>query len=151
LIAASITGGDDDAVVHAAAVGVCEVAGIYAPTAGTRFDPSEMAWKAPGGSPRLVDTTAGKERSHHPELRLRLQPAPVWVDQVRSAWRFGGILVKFKLEVSVNNAELLDIDEGSRKQSGADLIVGTTLRGDTRPGLSRCWAPRVESGCGAVV
>jgi phosphopantothenate-cysteine ligase/phosphopantothenoylcysteine decarboxylase/phosphopantothenate--cysteine ligase len=129
LMAASITGGGYDVVVHAAAVSDYEVAGIYAPTAGTRFDPSETAWRAPGGSPRLVDTTAGKVRSHHPELWLCLQPAPKLVDKVRSAWRFGGILVKFKLEVGVNDAALLDIAERSRRQSGADLMVANTLEG----------------------
>jgi phosphopantothenate-cysteine ligase/phosphopantothenoylcysteine decarboxylase/phosphopantothenate--cysteine ligase len=43
LMAASITGGGYDVVVHAAAVSDYEVAGIYAPTAGTHFDPSEVA------------------------------------------------------------------------------------------------------------
>ena len=129
LMTATITGDGYDVVVHAAAVSDYEVAGIYAPTAGTRFDPSEMAWTAPEGSPRLVDTTAGKVSSHHPELWLRLQPAPKLVDKIRSAWRFGGILVKFKLEVGVNNADLLDIAERSRRQSGADLMVANTLEG----------------------
>jgi phosphopantothenate-cysteine ligase/phosphopantothenoylcysteine decarboxylase/phosphopantothenate--cysteine ligase len=129
LMAASITGDRYDAVVHAAAVSDYEVAGTYAPKAGACFDPSELAWTAPADTPQLVDATAGKVRSHHPELWLRLQPAPKLVDKIRSAWRFGGILVKFKLEVGVNDSELLDIAERSRKQSGADLIVANTLEG----------------------
>jgi phosphopantothenate-cysteine ligase/phosphopantothenoylcysteine decarboxylase/phosphopantothenate--cysteine ligase len=76
-----------------------------------------------------VDATAGKVKSHHPELWLRLQPAPKLVDRVRSAWGFGGTLVKFKLEVGVTDAELLDIAERSRRQSGGDLMAANTLEG----------------------
>jgi phosphopantothenate-cysteine ligase/phosphopantothenoylcysteine decarboxylase/phosphopantothenate--cysteine ligase len=128
-MAASITGGAYDVVVHAAAVSDYEVAGIYAPKAGTQFDPSELARTAPGGSPRLVDTTAGKVKSQHSELWLRLQPAPKLVDRIRSAWGFGGVLVKFKLEVAVGEVELLDIAERSRRQSDVNLMVANTLEG----------------------
>jgi phosphopantothenate-cysteine ligase/phosphopantothenoylcysteine decarboxylase/phosphopantothenate--cysteine ligase len=128
LMAASVKNGGYDALIHAAAVSDYQVAGIYAVGIGTRFDLDAMIWAA-DDSPRLVDATSGKVKSHHPELWLRLQPAPKLVDQVRSAWGFRGILVKFKLEVGVTDAELLDIADRSRKQSEADLMVANTLEG----------------------
>ena len=128
LMAASIQDGGFDVVIHAAAVSDYQVAGVYALGSGTRFDSDEMTWEG-AGRPRLVDATSGKVKSHHPELWLRLRPTPKLLDRVRSAWGFGGILVKFKLEVGVTGAELLDIAERSRKQSGADLVVANTLEG----------------------
>jgi phosphopantothenate-cysteine ligase/phosphopantothenoylcysteine decarboxylase/phosphopantothenate--cysteine ligase len=129
LMAGSITDGGFDAVIHAAAVSDYQVTGIYAPVDGTEFDVDEMAWAADTGPPHLVDATAGKVKSHYPELWLRLQPTPKLVDKVRAAWGFGGILVKFKLEVGVTEAELLVVAETSRKQSGADLVAANTLEG----------------------
>jgi phosphopantothenate-cysteine ligase/phosphopantothenoylcysteine decarboxylase/phosphopantothenate--cysteine ligase len=129
LMAASITDGGFDAVIHAAAVSDYRVTGVYAPEGGTPFDPGEMSWAADAERPRLVDATAGKVKSHHPELWLQLQPAPKLVDKIRSVWGFEGILVKFKLEVGVTEAELLAVAEASRKQSGADLVAANTLEG----------------------
>jgi phosphopantothenate-cysteine ligase/phosphopantothenoylcysteine decarboxylase/phosphopantothenate--cysteine ligase len=116
LMAGSITDGGFDAVIHAAAVSDYGVTGVYAPEGGTHFDPGEMTWAADTGRPRLVDATADKLKSHHPELWLRLQPTPKLVDKVRAVWGFGGILVKFKLEVGVTEAELLTVAEASRRQ-----------------------------------
>lgn len=129
LMAASITDGGFDAVIHAAAVSDYQVTGIYATEGRTHFDPGERSWAAVAERPWLVDATAGKVKSHHPELWLRLQPAPKLVDRVRSAWGFGGTLVKFKLEVGVTDAELLAVAEQSRRQSGADLMTANTLEG----------------------
>ena len=39
------------------------------------------------------------------------------------------MLVKFKLEVDVSEADLLDMAERSRRQSDADLMVANTLDG----------------------
>jgi phosphopantothenate-cysteine ligase/phosphopantothenoylcysteine decarboxylase/phosphopantothenate--cysteine ligase len=128
LMATSIQEGGYDAVVHAAAVSDYQVAGIYAPGTGTRFDLREMTRVAENG-PRLADVASGKVKSHHPELWLRLRPAPKLVDKIRSTWGFGGILVKFKLEVGIGDADLLEIAERSRMQSGADLIAANTLEG----------------------
>jgi phosphopantothenate-cysteine ligase/phosphopantothenoylcysteine decarboxylase/phosphopantothenate--cysteine ligase len=128
LIAASILEGDYDVVIHAAAVSDYQVAGIYALGTGTRFDLEAMTWAA-AGRPVLVDATSGKVKSHHPELWVRLRPAPKLVDKIRSQWEFSGVLVKFKLEVGVTELELLAIAEGSRRQSDADLMVANTLEG----------------------
>jgi len=51
------------------------------------------------------------------------------VDRVRSAWGFAGVLVKFKLEVGLSKAELLEVAERARVHSGADLVSANTLEG----------------------
>jgi phosphopantothenoylcysteine synthetase/decarboxylase len=122
LMADLIVRGGFDAVVHAAAVNDYHVAGVYAPGAGTRFDPA-------AGTRALTDAAAGKVKSHHAELWLRLVPAPKLVDKVRRDWGFAGTLVKFKLEVGASDVDLLDIAERSRRQSGADLMAANTLEG----------------------
>lgn len=112
LMATAITGGAFDAVVHAAAVGDYHVAGVFASHDG-----------------KMTDVSAGKVKSHHPELWLKLVPAPKLIDKVRSDWGFRGVLVKFKLEVGATEAELLEVAERSRVGSGADLMCANTLDG----------------------
>ncbi|MBA4062138.1 MAG: bifunctional phosphopantothenoylcysteine decarboxylase/phosphopantothenate synthase [Isosphaera sp.] len=113
LMAEEVRGGGFDAVVHAAAVSDYHVAGVFT--------------RAADGS--FADAAAGKVKGSHPELWLRLTPAPKLVDKVRGEWGFGGVLVKFKLEVGVTDAELLDVAERSRVHSGADLMCANTLDG----------------------
>jgi phosphopantothenate---cysteine ligase (CTP) len=120
-----------DAIIHCAAVSDYRSAGIYAPTPGTSFRPDDLSWQAPDGPPRLADRAAGKVKSDEPELWLRLVRAPKLVDRIRSAWGFVGLLVKFKLEVGVAEAELREIAERSRRQSDADWMVANTLDGRT--------------------
>jgi phosphopantothenate-cysteine ligase/phosphopantothenoylcysteine decarboxylase/phosphopantothenate--cysteine ligase len=127
LMAEGVTGGSYDAVIHAAAVSDYLLSGIYAPREGITKSDSHST--ANVDLTRVVDETAGKVKSHYQELWLRLQPAPKLVDKVRVAWGFAGVLVKFKLEVGVTDAELLAIAERSRVQSGADLMVANTLEG----------------------
>lgn len=112
LMAAEVTSGRYDAVIHAAAVSDFHVAGVFTHRDG-----------------QFEDVSAGKVKSSHPELWLKLVQAPKLVDQVRGAWGFRGKLVKFKLEVGVSEAELLDIAERSRLHSGADLMAANTLDG----------------------
>lgn len=112
LMAEEIASGGYDVVVHAAAVSDYHVAGVFG--------------RGEGG---FEDMSAGKVKSHHPELWLRLVPAPKLIDKVRTAWAFAGILVKFKLEVGVSDEELLDVAERSRVHSGADLMCANTLEG----------------------
>jgi phosphopantothenate-cysteine ligase/phosphopantothenoylcysteine decarboxylase/phosphopantothenate--cysteine ligase len=112
LMAAEVESGVYDAVVHAAAVSDYHVAGVFA-----------------GSGGKLEDAAAGKVKSHHPELWLRLVPAPKLTDKVRAEWGFAGVLAKFKLEVGVSDAELLDVAERSRAHSGADLMCANTLEG----------------------
>jgi phosphopantothenate-cysteine ligase/phosphopantothenoylcysteine decarboxylase/phosphopantothenate--cysteine ligase len=103
-----------DAVIHCAAVSDYEVSGVYA--------------RSSDGQ-RHVDVAAGKVKSQHEELWLRLKPTSKLVDKIRKEWGFQGVLVKFKLEVDVTCEELLVIAEDSRRHSQADLMVANTLEG----------------------
>jgi phosphopantothenate-cysteine ligase/phosphopantothenoylcysteine decarboxylase/phosphopantothenate--cysteine ligase len=106
-----VPSGRFDAVIHAAAVSDYAVAGVYA-------DPAP-------GAPRL--DMAGKIKSRHGELWLRLVPTAKLVDRIRGAWGFRGVLVKFKLEAGVTEAELLEVAEQSRTHSMADAMVANAL------------------------
>lgn len=108
----AITTGGFDVVIHAAAVSDYHVSGVLVQHGGA-----------------FEDVLAGKVKSHHDELWLRLTPAPKLVDKVRRDWGFAGTLVKFKLEVGVSEAELLEVAERSRVHSGANLICANTLEG----------------------
>lgn len=112
LMAEHVAGGGYDAVIHAAAVSDYLVAGVFT-RAGADF----------------ADAAAGKVKSTHAELWVKLTPAPKLVDRVRGEWQFGGVLVKFKLEVGPTEAGLRDIAERSRVHSGADLMCANTLDG----------------------
>ncbi len=116
------------AVIHGAAVSDYLSGGVYAPADTTSFDPTRATWvTSAGGSPTLVDRQAAKVKSDAPELWLRLVKAPKLVDAIRPNWGFQGVLVKFKLEVGIDEATLQSIAEQSRVQSAADLMVANTL------------------------
>jgi phosphopantothenoylcysteine synthetase/decarboxylase len=124
-----IPSGGLDAVVHCAAVSDYLSGGIYAAAPGTGFDADTLTWTCQQGAPAMVDRAAGKVKSDESELWLRLVRSPKLVDRIRSPWGFRGTLVKFKLEVGVDDDRLLEIAERSRQQSGADLMVANTLEG----------------------
>jgi phosphopantothenate---cysteine ligase (CTP) len=122
--------GGFDAVVHSAAVSDYLPAGVYSPAEGTRFFPDDGVWTGPADEPpRLTDQAAAKVKSDEPELWLRLVRAPKMIDRVRSEWGFRGLLVKFKLEVGIDENKLLELAEPSRVFSGANLMVANTLEG----------------------
>jgi phosphopantothenate---cysteine ligase (CTP) len=134
---AAILGQPLDAVIHSAAVSDYRVAGVYTPAPGTRAAASgdEIAWaSAMGEPPRLENIAAGKVKSTAPEVWLRLLPTPKIIDRIRGDWQFRGVLVKFKLEVGVDEARLLEVAEASRRHSEADLMVANTLE------TARQWA-----------
>jgi phosphopantothenoylcysteine synthetase/decarboxylase len=118
-----------DAVIHSAAVSDYLFGGAHAPGAGTRFDPATGTWTSTNGVPSLQDRSAGKVKSDEPELWLRMIRAPKIVDRVRADWGFQGVLVKFKLEVGIDESTLENVAERSRQQSAADLMVANTLEG----------------------
>jgi phosphopantothenoylcysteine synthetase/decarboxylase len=128
LMAERIPGGGFDAVIHCAAVSDYLSGGVYSPAPGTRFDSESATWHS-ATAPHLIDRAAGKVKSDEPELWLRLVRAPKLVDCIRSDWGFHGVLVKFKLEVGVEEEQLRAIAERSRRHSGADLMVANTLEG----------------------
>jgi phosphopantothenate-cysteine ligase/phosphopantothenoylcysteine decarboxylase/phosphopantothenate--cysteine ligase len=107
-----IRGGEFDAVIHAAAVSDYRVAGVYTEHNG-----------------RFADASAGKVKSSHSELWLKLVPTPKLIDKIRSDWGFAGVLVKFKLEVGLSEQELRKVAEQARVQSRAELMVANTLEG----------------------
>jgi phosphopantothenoylcysteine synthetase/decarboxylase len=119
--------GNYDCVIHSAAVSDYLTAGVYAPDAGTFFSARTLEWERNGGNPTMRDQKAGKVKSKEPELWLRLVRAPKLIDRFRNPWGFNGILVKFKLEVGIDDTGLLDIAEQSRVDSNADIIVANTL------------------------
>lgn len=124
-----ISGKRFEAVIHAAAISDYRAAGIFSLAPGTTFDPTELSWNMEGERPHLLDAARGKVKSSHPELWLRLVPTPKLVDKIRPVWGFTGILVKFKLEVGLSEAELLEVAERARVHSGADLMSANTLEG----------------------
>lgn len=111
-MAEEITGWKFDVVIHAAAVSDYRVAGIFS----NRDEKSEVAM-------------IGKVKGSYPELWLKLVPTPKLVDKVRAEWGFRGVLVKFKLEVGLSEAELLEVAERARIHSQADLMAANTLEG----------------------
>lgn len=124
-----VRSGRYDVVVHSAAVSDYLSGGIYAPAAGTAFSTADGAWHDANGPARLVDRAAGKVKSDESELWLRLVRAPKLVDLIRNPWGFRGPLVKFKLEVGLSDAQLLEVAECSRLQSQASWMVANTLEG----------------------
>lgn len=124
-----LTQGKFNALIHSAAVSDYLSAGVYTPCPGTHFDAAQKQWHSTTSTSQLLDVAAGKVKSSHNELWIRMTKAPKLVDQVRSPWGFVGKLVKFKLEVGVDRPRLEAIAEASRLQSKADLMVANTLEG----------------------
>jgi phosphopantothenoylcysteine synthetase/decarboxylase len=121
-----------ECVVHSSAVSDYRGAGLFATAPGTRFDATDGTWH--GKPPALISQVAPKVSSDKPGLWLRLVKTPKLIDLVRAKWHFRGVLVKFKLEVGIDDAALVEIAERSRRQSDADLMVANTLEG------ARDWA-----------
>lgn len=118
-----------DAVCHSAAVSDFLPAGTFAPDPGTFFNARTGEWERRSGAPSLTEQKTGKIKSNEPELWVRLVRAPKLIDRFRDPWGFGGVLVKFKLEVGLSEEQLVEVAEASRTHSAADLIVANTLDG----------------------
>jgi phosphopantothenate---cysteine ligase (CTP) len=113
-----------DVIIMAAAINDYHVEGAYSLANSAVFDASRN--RLNGDLKPMHDP---KIRGNHPELWLRLVPAPKLIDRIRRDWGFQGTLVKFKLEVNVTDDQLLKIAEDSRKQSQANWLVANTLEG----------------------
>jgi len=116
LLDSHVRNGRFDVIIHVAAVSDYRSAGVY------RWDPG-------AAQPTLLDRSIGKIKSDEPELWLRLVRTPKLVDRMRTDWGFTGTLVKFKLEVGLDDDQLLAVAEKSRLQSQADFMVANTLEG----------------------
>ncbi|MFA6536042.1 MAG: phosphopantothenoylcysteine decarboxylase [Candidatus Paceibacterota bacterium] len=114
-----------DAIIHSAAVSDYKVAGMYKQTG--------EAVEIGGHLLRELSQldSSGKIGSDHPELWMKMVPTVKIVDLIREPWGFKGILVKFKLQVDMTDAELIEIATKSMKHSSADFIVANTLEGLT--------------------
>lgn len=111
-----VRAGGFDVIIHVAAVSDYRSVGVY-------------RWTKGEAEPTLLDRSIGKIKSDEPELWLRLVRTPKLVDRMRQDWGFTGVLVKFKLEVGLDDEALLAIAEKSRQSSDANLMVANTLEG----------------------
>jgi len=75
----------------------------------------------------VEDVSAEKVKSNFEEIAVRGVRTEKLVDLFRGTWGFKGILIKFKLEVGISEAELVKVASASRTASGADLMVANTL------------------------
>ena len=112
LMEREIVGGNYDIVIHSVAVSDYKVEGVF--------------YRDESGELFGVDNSK-KMSSSHSELFLKLVPTEKIIDKIREPWGFKGILVKFKLQVGINDAELLEIAKKSRLVSGADILVANCL------------------------
>lgn len=111
-----------DAVIQSAAVSDYKVDSIFSDAESVynyvKFGYNDSIYEGPA---------TGKIESKMDEMYLRLVPTYKLVDQIRS-WGLGdGKLVKFKLEVGLNQDKLFDRAKESCKESNADLIVANCL------------------------
>lgn len=100
-----------DVIIHTAAVSDYKVAEVC-------MMDQEKLW--------AIDKS-NKVSSAHEDLYLHLVKTPKIIDLIREPWKFKGYLVKFKLQVDVNDHELIKIAKKSRVDSGADMIVANCL------------------------
>ncbi|MBU0777899.1 bifunctional phosphopantothenoylcysteine decarboxylase/phosphopantothenate synthase [Patescibacteria group bacterium] len=122
LMKEEITNGGYDVIIHSAAVSDYKVDGIYIDTIPMTGPPGVTY---PRYLERLPDV--GKQKSNHKELFLRLVQTDKIVDKIRSDWDFRTLLVKFKLEVGLEDEELIKIAKKSRVNSHADIMVANCL------------------------
>jgi len=103
-----ISTGNYDVIIHSAAVSDYYVSGVLT---------------EPG---KYLDSST-KVSSSHDTLYLELKKTRKIVDDIRDLWGFKGTLIKFKLQVGLDDEELLEIARKSRIESKADFIVANCL------------------------
>ncbi|MEI7766459.1 MAG: phosphopantothenoylcysteine decarboxylase [Phycisphaerae bacterium] len=69
----------------------------------------------------------GKVKSTHRAIAVAGKPTAKIVDMFRSRWNYRGLLIKFKLEVDLTDADLIQVAAASRLSSQADLMVANSL------------------------
>lgn len=100
----------------------------YAPRRVFAVVSREPSGGAPGEERWVVrDVQADKVKSTHASIAVLGERTEKLVDLFRGQWGYAGLLVKFKLEVGIDEAELARVAEASRVASGADYIVANTL------------------------
>lgn len=128
LLAERMTSGDRvDGVAMTAAVADYVPRGVYRMVARREAEgPGRESWI-------VENVSAGKVKSTFEEIAVLGGRTEKLVDLFRTAWRFEGLLIKFKLEVGLTDEALIRVGEASRVASGADLMVANTLA-MARPG-----------------
>lgn len=100
--------GSYDMIIHSVAVNDYRPDGLYA--------------QQKDGS--LIPISAdGKIQSGQDGLFLRLSPTIKLLDLIRGAWEFEGVLVTFKLQVAMTDAELVGVALASMERAGSDIVV----------------------------
>lgn len=113
-----------DAVFMTAAVSDYAPAGAFAVLKREKI----LAPDAPGQEHWVVDNVQrDKIKSNHPQVAFLGEPTEKLVDLFRTEWQHRGLLFKFKLEVGLNDQELITVAAASRLSSGANYIVANTL------------------------
>ena len=110
-----------DAVFMTAAVADYKPSGVWEIVErGGAENAAEQTWK-------VRRLSGEKISSAHWEIAVVGERTNKIVDLFRSEWGFGGLLVKFKLEVGLRKDELIAAGKQSREASGADYLVANTL------------------------
>jgi phosphopantothenoylcysteine synthetase/decarboxylase len=109
-----------DAILMTAAVA------DYAPVGSFAVESVEQ--RADGTQAWIVrDVQAPKIKSTHGRVAVMGERTPKIVDRFRRDWGYRGLLIKFKLEVAIDDAKLIEVARASRRTSDADYIVANTL------------------------
>jgi phosphopantothenoylcysteine synthetase/decarboxylase len=134
LLAERMTSGDRvDVVAMTAAVADYRPTGVYRIVSRTPDDENQKSKiKNRKSETWVVERVSGaagegKVKSTLDEIAVVGERTEKLIDMFRGPWGFKGVLVKFKLEVGLADAELIGVAEASRQASGADLMVANTL------------------------
>ncbi len=125
LVQQKVKSGEVDVLIHAAGATDYLVAGTYTPELGTYFNVRNKEWEA-RERPKMIEQPVDRISSSEPELWVRLVRSPRLIERVRE-WGYRGLLVRFVIETARSDAELRGAAEFSRKHSGADLMVASTM------------------------
>ena len=121
LLEERMTSGDAvDVVAMTAAVADYKPVGSFKITQRTANEDGSETW-------RVQDVSAPKVKSTHGEIAIVGEATRKLIDEFRTAWKYKGVLIKFKLEVDITENELIRVASASRTASGADLMVANTL------------------------
>ena len=123
-----ITKNKYDIIIHSSAVSDYYVEGTYwmqdeISNCDSIVCDGEISAQVLGGR---IDSSK-KISSDNRELFLRLLPTEKIIDKIRSPWGFKGKLVKFKLQVGIDDDKLIHIAGRSMKNSQADIAVANCL------------------------
>lgn len=116
-----------DAVFMTAAVSDYKPNGVWEIVERSGAENAEQTWK-------VRRLSGEKISSAHWEIAVVGEHTAKIVDMFRREWGYGGMLVKFKLEVGLRKDELIAAGKKSREASGADYLVANTLEMVEGPG-----------------